>query len=145
MDDVPGGGDDFFSQWLIVYLLMLIMNQHRETIRETPDEPKGDNYFHYTTRENRDRIRNDNSLDPSPKDGVLYLTRDVYTSGAQAQNRLHMRRTPEGAFIIPGSLVPGAKGPTPVLGPNGVPTGGREYKYPGSIPAAGLVWIDIGP
>ena len=92
----------------------------------------GDVVRHYTTEENAAGIDRDGTINAS-RDGNVYLTRDVYTNGADAQSGLNMAREPDGYLEVPTDSLTDATGPFDVDGGTGTQILNR-----GEVDAKGL-------
>ena len=101
-------------------------------------------YRHYTNEKGYRGIQADRVIIPSPDDNV-YLTRDIYTSGADAQNLLALRNTPTGYWRIPSMNIRESSGPWPVTSTDEWAGGGTEIRVPYPVSVEGADWIRIGP
>ena len=110
-----------------------------------------DYYFHYTSRQFAQGIKNDERIE-ARADGVIYLTLDVYEQGAQAMRRLAIEGKPvEVVALIPGDLIGQIALDPPVF-----PTsdafgnfrdngGGTQVRAAGPIPGARVRWLALSP
>ena len=79
------------------------------------------------------------------RDGSVYVTPDVYTSGQAAQANLTLSRTLDGYFQIPTENVAPMNAPKVVEPANGQPGGGIEIQVPQSVSTDDAIWKGIDP
>ncbi|HXF50905.1 MAG TPA: hypothetical protein VNM43_04415 [Dehalococcoidia bacterium] len=107
-----------------------------------------DYFFHYTSRQAAQDIIGSGYLMPGPR-GKLYLTEALYTSGAEAANRLAItNKAAEVVGMIPRAVVGGARPPTAVrpLWEGGTLTregGGMELWVSHPVPAGAIQWLEL--
>jgi hypothetical protein len=101
-------------------------------------------FYHYTSDLGRAGITQDGFISRSA-DGFVYLTPDIYYSGAQAQQYLALSRAPTGFFQISAADVGPASPPTVVQPANGQPGGWYEIRVPAPDPINNAKWVPIGP
>jgi RHS repeat-associated protein len=92
---------------------------------------------HYTTDAAAEAISKSGSLEPGAT-GETWLTPDQYSSGAEAQAKLALNKTPDGYYDIPACRVNCASGPSTVERAYGQPGGGTEYTTRSPISVRGL-------
>jgi RHS repeat-associated protein len=87
---------------------------------------------HYTTNEAAVPISKGGYIRPSAQSGRTWVSPDEYLSGATAQERLALPRTPDGYYEIPTCRVQCPSAPSPVQPANRQPGGGIEIttEYP---------------
>lgn len=81
---------------------------------------------HYTTDAAAGSISKSGRIEPGLSSGKTWLTPDKYGSGAEAQARLALNKTPDGYFEIPMCRVRCPSGPSPVEPFYGQPGGGTQ-------------------
>lgn len=99
---------------------------------------------HYTTEEGQRGIFALGYIRRSP-DGFVYLTSDLYISGAEARHKLALSRTPDGYVAVPLRNIKISEPPRPVASWDIEPGGGTEIRVPHAVSVAGGYWTDIGP
>ncbi|MEJ1390549.1 MAG: hypothetical protein RPU34_06595 [Candidatus Sedimenticola sp. (ex Thyasira tokunagai)] len=114
------------------------------TLLETDDIVRRNAYLnHYTTDLGREGIVYDGVIRRSP-DGNVYLTPDLYSSGAQAQAQLSLSSTPVGYFSVPMSNIHSVSSHGVVDPWAGQPGGGYEVKVPHDVSTENSRWYPIG-
>lgn len=90
---------------------------------------------HYTTQEAADAISKSGVIRPGAASGKIWLTPDEYSTGAEAQARLALNKTPDGYFEVPAERVQDPSAPSTVEPYYGQPGGGTEIttEYPISV------------
>lgn len=101
-------------------------------------------YYHYTPEEGRIGIMESGYIYRSGKDNLVFMTIVKYGSGAEAQAKLAMGRTPSGYFSVPKSNVSNESFGL-VERKHGQPGGGIEVKIPHDVSIDGAFWTSIGP
>ncbi len=99
---------------------------------------------HYTTEAGRVGILRDEIIMRS-SDGNVYLTPDLYVSGAEAQARLSLSQQPTGYFSVPLENINSVSGQGVVQPLNGQPGGGIEILVPHDVSTRRSRWYPIGP
>ena len=115
-----------------------------------------DYYFHYTSRPAAQGIANARRMEAGAS-GFIFVTPDVYQSGAEAADRLSI---PSGRSIDAVALIPAASLTTmspippgslvwpltnPVNGRTERRGGGAEILVPGPLPATDVCWLTLSP
>lgn len=104
--------------------------------------------FHYTSRQAAQDIIGSGYLTPGPR-GKLYLTEVLYTSGAEAANRLAITNKPvEVVGLVPREAVDKATPPRPVFpvweGATMIREGGGlETWIDHPIPSGDTQWLEL--
>jgi RHS repeat-associated protein len=106
-----------------------------EALADTVADDEAEVVRHYTGELGALGIERDASIRTSA-DGIVYLTTDVYSNGADAQAGLNLDNAPTGYFEIPSDRILGAEGPYPVPGGSGT-----QILNDGSVDATGLTFI----
>ncbi len=99
---------------------------------------------HYTDDIGRRGIERLGLITPSA-DGRVYLSPDAYVSGVDARDRLALRGTPTGYFVVPDDRLEGVTDLRRVEPAHGLPGGGSEVYVTHAVDASGLPWIEVGP
>lgn len=99
---------------------------------------------HYTDEDGRSGIEASGVIRRGP-DGRVFLTRDVYSSGREAQLSLALARRPTGFFDVPEDRLVGLSEERVVSAHHGQPGGGREAFVEHPVDASGLRWEAMEP
>jgi hypothetical protein len=95
-------------------------------------------YYHYTSQQAAQDIICSGYIRPSPRNGLIYLSPDLYTSGFQAANALGIENKPVMIrFDVPEDLVDSPTAPVHakrILGPEGVRRQGGGWEITTSSP-----------
>ncbi|MDQ4504321.1 RHS repeat-associated core domain-containing protein [Sinomonas sp. ASV322] len=96
---------------------------------------------HYTTQEAADAISKGGEILPGLSSGKIWLTPDKFATGAEAQAKLALNRTPDGYFEIPACRVQCPSTPSTVQPLYGQPGGGTEVTTQFPIDVGGLQFV----
>ena len=115
-----------------------------ETASSSPSQGLCKNrwFNHYTHEEGYAGILGKGQVDTSG-DGYVYLTPDIYFTGATAKSRLALRRVPVGYFRIPEQDIVDITHRGTVGRANGEDGGGDEWVSPEPVAVARAVWIPV--